>query len=79
MPSLQKIQKLQTQIEAQLLKNPLVNGIEIAALKKGNDYTDEMCLRILIADSKVTHKDLGLAKKMENIIIQLEHKKIEPM
>jgi hypothetical protein len=73
MATLQQAEKVFKNLEHQLLKNPLISGIEIAALRRGDTFTDDLCVRILVNSQKATHETLNVPTEMDGVGIEVRY------
>lgn len=76
MANLQQAEAVFKRLERQLIKNPLISGLEIAALHHGDVVTDDLCVRILVNSQAVTHESLNIPKEMDGVTIEVRYRVI---
>ncbi|CAL2076569.1 hypothetical protein [Tenacibaculum sp. 190524A02b] len=79
MQNLEIAKEVFTTINQKVIQSKFFTGIEIASYKKGNTYTDELCVRVLVNNPNVTHQQLNIPTSLNNIPIIIETRIIKPL
>jgi len=77
MKDLDKATKVFEAIKAKVEHHKFFSGIEIASLQKDNAYTDDLCVRVLVNEKNIDHKDLNLPQTMEDVPIEVTYRVIK--
>lgn len=72
-------QEVLNNIHQKVANSEFFTGIEIAAYKDGESYSDDLCVRVLVSDPSITHKDLDIPKTLKNIPIVIKTSVIRPL
>ena len=79
MSNLKTSQEVLETINQKVSQSKYFSGIEIAAYKQGETYTDDVCIRVLVNESSITHEDLNIPHTLKDIPILVEKRIIEPL
>jgi len=66
-------------VKKKVEQSEFFTGIEIAALRKGDVYTDELCVRVLVNKKNITHSDLEIPTTLKDIPIVIEKRILNPL
>lgn len=71
--AIQVLDTLKTKIEGK----DFFTGIEITSVKKGNIYTNEVCVRVLVNSKEIDHTSIGIPQKIDGVPIEVIYRTIE--